>query len=69
MFTIEGIPVLYLKLAVGQRLGKGAIGVFNQVSPYLGNADINSAVVSFSVVMYCSTVIVCFLSNSSMCSK
>lgn len=32
MLAVEGIPVFYLELAVGQRLRKGAIGVWNQVS-------------------------------------
>lgn len=35
MLCIEGIPIFYLELAIGQRLRKGAIGVWNQVSPYL----------------------------------
>lgn len=35
MLAIEGIPIFYLELAIGQRLRKGAIGVWNQVSPYL----------------------------------
>lgn len=35
MLAIEGIPIFYLELAIGQRLRKGAIGVWNQVSPFL----------------------------------
>lgn len=35
MLAVEGIPIFYLELAIGQRLRKGAIGVWNQVSPYL----------------------------------
>lgn len=35
MLCIEGIPIFYLELAIGQRLRKGAIGVWNQVSPFL----------------------------------
>ena len=31
MLCVEGIPIFYLELAVGQRLRKGAIGVWNQV--------------------------------------
>lgn len=31
MLAIEGIPIFYLELAIGQRLRKGAIGVWNQV--------------------------------------
>lgn len=32
MLAIEGIPIFYLELAIGQRLRKGAIGVWNQVN-------------------------------------
>lgn len=35
MLAVEGIPIFYLELAIGQRLRKGAIGVWNQVSPFL----------------------------------
>lgn len=57
MLAIEGIPMFYLELAIGQRLRKGAIGVWNQVSPYLGGIGISSAVVSFNVALYYNTII------------
>ncbi|XP_065204180.1 sodium-dependent neutral amino acid transporter B(0)AT3 isoform X2 [Planococcus citri] len=57
MLAIEGIPIFYLELAVGQRLRKGAIGVWNEVSPYLGGIGISSAVVSFNVALYYNTII------------
>uniref|UniRef100_A0A0C9RIU1 Transporter n=1 Tax=Fopius arisanus TaxID=64838 RepID=A0A0C9RIU1_9HYME len=57
MLAIEGIPIFYLELAIGQRLRKGAIGVWNQVSPFLGGIGISSAVVSFNVALYYNTII------------
>lgn len=73
MLAIEGIPIFYLELAIGQRLRKGAIGVWNQVSPYLAGKfsivnpfrllnlisgiGISSAVVSFNVALYYNTII------------
>ena len=60
---------IYLELAIGQRLRKSAIGVCNQVSPYLSSTDISSAVVSLSVAMYCSTVIAWIVSTSSRCEN
>ncbi|KAI5721345.1 hypothetical protein M8J77_019522 [Diaphorina citri] len=57
MLAIEGIPIFYLELAIGQRLRKGAIGVWNHVSPYLVGIGIASAVVSFNVALYYNTVI------------
>lgn len=57
MLAVEGIPIFYLELAIGQRLRKGAIGVWNQVSPYLAGIGISSSVVSFNVALYYNTII------------
>ncbi|XP_037787421.1 sodium-dependent neutral amino acid transporter SLC6A17-like [Penaeus monodon] len=57
MLAVEGIPIFYLELAVGQRLRKGAIGVWNQVSPYCGGIGVASAFVSFNVALYYNTII------------
>lgn len=34
--VFEGIPLLYLELAIGQRLRMGSVGVWNSISPLLG---------------------------------
>ena len=34
--VFEGLPLLYLELAIGQRLRKGSVGVWNAISPLLG---------------------------------
>ncbi|XP_033754955.1 sodium- and chloride-dependent transporter XTRP3-like [Pecten maximus] len=57
MLAIEGIPIFYLELVVGQRLRKGAIGAWNQVCPYLGGIGIASCFVSFWVALYYNTII------------
>lgn len=57
MLFIQGLPIFYLELAIGQRLRKGAIGVWNEVSPYLGGIGIASAFVSFIVALYYNTII------------
>lgn len=57
MLAIQGIPIFYLELAIGQRLRKGAIGVWNEVSPWLGGIGIASAIVSFIVALYYNTII------------
>ncbi|XP_055712703.1 sodium-dependent neutral amino acid transporter B(0)AT3 isoform X1 [Phlebotomus papatasi] len=57
MLAIQGVPIFYLELAIGQRLRKGAIGVWQQVSPYLGGIGISSAVVSYVVALYYNTII------------
>jgi solute carrier family 6 (neurotransmitter transporter, amino acid/orphan) member 15/16/17/18/20 len=57
MLFIQGLPIFYLELAIGQRLRKGAIGVWNEVSRYLGGIGIASAIVSFIVALYYNTII------------
>lgn len=57
MANLQGIPIFYLELAIGQRLRKGAIGVWHQVSPYLGGIGISSAIVSYIVALYYNTII------------
>lgn len=56
MLAIEGIPLFYLELAIGQRLRKGSVGSWNQVSPYLQGVGPASAAVSFNVALYYNTI-------------
>ena len=56
MLAIEGIPLFYLELAIGQRLRKGSVGCWNQVSPYLQGVGLASAAVSFNVALYYNTI-------------
>lgn len=35
MLVVEGMPLLYLELAVGQRMRQGSIGAWRTISPYL----------------------------------
>ncbi|XP_053699125.1 sodium-dependent neutral amino acid transporter B(0)AT3 [Sabethes cyaneus] len=57
MLLLQGIPIFYLELAIGQRLRKGAIGVWHEVSAYLGGIGISSAFVSYIVALYYNTII------------
>lgn len=34
--VFEGIPLLFLELAVGQRLRKGSVGVWKTINPVIG---------------------------------
>lgn len=36
MLVLEGIPLFYLELAVGQKMRLGSIGAWTTISPYLG---------------------------------
>uniref|UniRef100_A0A8C7C4M8 Solute carrier family 6 member 18 n=1 Tax=Neovison vison TaxID=452646 RepID=A0A8C7C4M8_NEOVI len=52
--VLEGIPVFYIELAIGQCLRRGSIGVWTAVSPYLG---LGCLTVSFLVSLYYNTVL------------
>ncbi|XP_063781258.1 sodium-dependent neutral amino acid transporter B(0)AT3-like [Pseudophryne corroboree] len=54
---LVGIPLFHLELAIGQRLRRGSIGVWNTVSPYLGGVGIASMLVSFLVGVYYNTIV------------
>ncbi|GFO07012.1 coiled-coil domain-containing protein 113-like [Plakobranchus ocellatus] len=61
MLFIEGIPLLYLELAIGQRLRMGCVSVWNQVHPLIGGIGLASAVTSFMVAIYYNAIIMwCF---------
>ena len=61
MLVLEGIPLFYLELAIGQRIRQGAIGVWTQFHPYLMGIGIASMVVSFTVGLYYNVIIAwCF---------
>lgn len=36
MLVLEGIPLFYLELAIGQKMSLGSIGAWTAISPYLG---------------------------------
>ncbi|XP_059205535.1 inactive sodium-dependent neutral amino acid transporter B(0)AT3 [Centropristis striata] len=55
--VFEGLPLLYLELAIGQRLRKGSIGVWNSISPLLGGVGIASMLVSFLVGLFYNTIL------------
>lgn len=57
MLALEGIPLYYLELCIGQRMRKGSIGVWNEISPYLGGLGLASIVVCFLVSLYYNVII------------
>ncbi|KAL7381232.1 hypothetical protein ABVT39_002532 [Epinephelus coioides] len=57
LLILEGIPLLYLEFAIGQRLRKGSVGVWTAIHPYLTGVGIASMSVSFLVGMYYNTII------------
>ncbi|XP_054619745.1 sodium-dependent neutral amino acid transporter B(0)AT1-like [Dunckerocampus dactyliophorus] len=67
LLVLEGIPLLHLEFAIGQRLRKGNVGVWRAINPYLAGVGISSLLVSFLVGMYYNTImawIMWYLFNS-----
>ncbi|XP_039254002.2 sodium-dependent neutral amino acid transporter B(0)AT2-like [Styela clava] len=57
MMVFEGIPLFYLEIAIGQRLRRGSVGVWNHIHPLLGGVGIASMVVCFFIALYYNVII------------
>ncbi|XP_059205538.1 sodium-dependent neutral amino acid transporter B(0)AT1-like [Centropristis striata] len=57
LLVLEGMPLLLLEFAIGQRLRKGSVGVWRSISPYLTGVGIASMLVSLLVGLYYNTLI------------
>ncbi|KAI4876278.1 hypothetical protein NFI96_021645 [Prochilodus magdalenae] len=55
--VLEGLPLLHMELAIGQRLRMGSIGVWTSISPYLGGVGLASLMVSFLVGLFYNTIL------------
>lgn len=49
LLLLIGIPLFFLELAVGQRIRRGSIGVWNYVCPHLGGIGVSSLMVSANI--------------------
>ncbi|KAG9345129.1 hypothetical protein JZ751_009672 [Albula glossodonta] len=56
LLVLEGIPLLHLEFAIGQRLRKGTIGVWGSIHPYLLGVGIASMCVSTLISLYYNTI-------------
>jgi len=57
MLILEGVPLFYLEIAIGQRKRRGSVGVWNLISPYLGGVGIASMIVCFLIAVYYNMII------------
>lgn len=57
LLVLEGMPLLLLEFAIGQRLRKGSVGVWRAISPYLTGIGIASMLVSLLIGLYYNTLI------------
>lgn len=67
MMALEGMPLLLLELALGQKMRTGCLGVWKVINPYLGGIGLGSAVISIVVGCYYNVIIawcIYYLANS-----
>ncbi|XP_041656053.1 sodium-dependent neutral amino acid transporter SLC6A17 [Cheilinus undulatus] len=57
LLLLIGIPLFFLELAVGQRIRRGSIGVWNYVYPLLGGIGVSSLMVCGFVGLYYNVII------------
>lgn len=57
LLILIGIPLFFLELAVGQRIRRGSIGVWNYVCPRLGGIGVSSLMVCGFVGLYYNVII------------
>ncbi|XP_060916434.1 sodium-dependent neutral amino acid transporter B(0)AT1-like [Labrus mixtus] len=57
LLVLEGMPLLLLEFAIGQRLRKGSVGVWRSINPYLTGIGIGSMLVSLLIGLYYNTLI------------
>ncbi|XP_068599407.1 sodium-dependent neutral amino acid transporter SLC6A17 [Brachionichthys hirsutus] len=57
LLLLIGIPLFFLELAVGQRIRRGSIGVWNYVYPQLGGIGMSSLMVCGFVGLYYNVII------------
>nr|XP_014703972.1 sodium-dependent neutral amino acid transporter B(0)AT1 [Equus asinus] len=57
LLVVEGMPLLYLEFAIGQRLRKGSVGIWSSIHPILKGVGIASMFVSLMVGLYYNTII------------
>ncbi|KAJ7991967.1 hypothetical protein DPEC_G00289340 [Dallia pectoralis] len=57
LLVLEGVPLLHLEFAIGQRLRSGSVGVWTAINPLLTGVGVASLSVSFLVGMYYNTII------------
>ncbi|XP_053562815.1 LOW QUALITY PROTEIN: sodium-dependent neutral amino acid transporter SLC6A17 [Bombina bombina] len=57
LLILIGVPLFFLELAVGQRIRRGSIGVWNYICPRLGGIGYASCLVCFFVGLYYNVII------------
>ncbi|XP_056142732.1 sodium- and chloride-dependent transporter XTRP3-like [Lampris incognitus] len=56
MLVLEGVPLFYMELAIGQKMRLGSIGAWTAISPYLGGVGLASVVTSLYLCLYYNVI-------------
>ncbi|MGH0124527.1 UNVERIFIED_CONTAM: hypothetical protein FKN15_074125 [Acipenser sinensis] len=56
MLVVEGLPLFYLELAIGQHMRQGSIGAWSAINPYMVGVGIASVVVSIFLTIYYNVI-------------
>uniref|UniRef100_A0A669BJL9 Transporter n=1 Tax=Oreochromis niloticus TaxID=8128 RepID=A0A669BJL9_ORENI len=56
MLLLEGLPLFYMELAIGQKMRLGSIGAWTSISPYLGGLGLASVVTSLYLCLYYNVI-------------
>ncbi|XP_067910411.1 sodium- and chloride-dependent transporter XTRP3A-like [Heterodontus francisci] len=57
MLILEGLPLFYMELTLGQLMRKGSIGAWKAVNPYLVGVGAGSLIISFLVCVYYNAIV------------
>ncbi|KAJ8273170.1 hypothetical protein GJAV_G00098420 [Gymnothorax javanicus] len=57
MLVVEGVPLFYMELAIGQKMRLGCIGAWSTISPYMGGVGIASVVISVYLCVYYNVIV------------
>ncbi|XP_061802146.1 sodium- and chloride-dependent transporter XTRP3-like [Nerophis lumbriciformis] len=56
MLFLEGLPLFYMELAIGQKMRLGSIGAWSAINPYLGGLGLASVVASLYLCLYYNVI-------------
>lgn len=56
MLVLEGVPLFYMELAIGQKMRLGSIGAWSAINPYLGGVGLASVVTSLYLCLYYNVI-------------
>ncbi|XP_062322453.1 sodium- and chloride-dependent transporter XTRP3-like [Osmerus eperlanus] len=56
MLVLEGVPLFYMELAIGQKMRLGSIGAWSAINPYLGGVGLASVMTSLYLCLYYNVI-------------